>query len=80
MNLTEAIFLIESAIRPDSVTHLQVRERAVELAVMSGRNALNVSKADWEQAKQELTDPSGTECTQPSIPLSPYESANQNPT
>ncbi len=32
-----------------------VRERAVELAENNGRSAQDVSKADWEQAKQELT-------------------------
>ena len=32
-----------------------VRERAVELAVINGRSAKEVSKSDWEQAKQELT-------------------------
>jgi len=32
-----------------------VRERAVELAVTNGRAAQEVSKADWDQAKLELT-------------------------
>ena len=32
-----------------------VRERAVELAVINGRAAQEVSKSDWEQAKLELT-------------------------
>ena len=32
-----------------------VRERAVELAVINGRTAQDVSKSDWEQAKRELT-------------------------
>ena len=31
-----------------------VRERAVELAIINGRSAAEVSKADWEQAKREL--------------------------
>lgn len=38
-----------------TVTRKMVRERAVELAVINGRSAPNVSKADWEQAKRELT-------------------------
>lgn len=38
-----------------TVTGAVVRERAVELAVINGRSAHEVSKADWEQAKQELT-------------------------
>ena len=32
-----------------------VRERAVELAVINGRPAQEVSKSDWEQAKREMT-------------------------
>ena len=32
-----------------------VRERAVELAIINGRSAQDVSKSDWEQAKRELT-------------------------
>jgi hypothetical protein len=32
-----------------------VRERAVELAIIDGRSAQEVSKSDWEQAKRELT-------------------------
>lgn len=38
-----------------TVTRKMVRERAVELAVMEGRSKHDVSKADWEQAKRELT-------------------------
>jgi len=38
-----------------TVTRTMVRERAVELAVINGRSAQDVSKSDWEQAKQELT-------------------------
>ena len=37
------------------VTRKQVRERAMELAVINGRSTQEVSKADWEQAKRELT-------------------------
>ena len=32
-----------------------VKERAVELALINGRTALEVSQSDWEQAKSELT-------------------------
>jgi hypothetical protein len=32
-----------------------VRERAVELAIIDGRTAQEVSTSDWEQAKRELT-------------------------
>ncbi len=38
-----------------TVTRTMVRERAVELAVIAGRTAQDVSKSDWEQAKRELT-------------------------
>jgi hypothetical protein len=37
-----------------TVTRKMVRERAVELAVINGRSAQEVSKSDWEQAKREL--------------------------
>jgi hypothetical protein len=37
-----------------------VRERAVELAVINGRSAQEVSKSDWEQAKRELSGDSDT--------------------
>jgi len=37
-----------------TVTHKMVRERAVELALIDGRTAQEVSKSDWEQAKREL--------------------------
>ena len=29
-----------------------VRQRAVELALINGRTALEVSKSDWEQARR----------------------------
>jgi hypothetical protein len=35
-------------------TRKVVRERAVELAMMRGRGAQEVSKSDWEQAKRDL--------------------------
>jgi hypothetical protein len=38
-----------------TVTRKMVHQRAVELAVINGRSAQDVSKADWEQAKLELT-------------------------
>ncbi len=47
--------LTENSAGLGTVTRKMVRERAVELAVISGRSAQNVSKSDWEQAKQELT-------------------------
>ena len=50
-----------------------VRERAVELAVINGRSAQDVSKSDWEQAKRELTgepDPDPKEAVLESAPES----------
>jgi hypothetical protein len=38
-----------------TVTREMVKQRAIELAIINGRSAQDVSKADWEQAKQELT-------------------------
>lgn len=35
-------------------TRKLVRERAVELAVINGRTALDVAQSDWDQAKREL--------------------------
>lgn len=36
------------------VTRGMVRERAIELAVISGRKPHETSKCDWEKAKQEM--------------------------
>jgi len=37
-----------------TVTRAAMRKRAIELAMSDGRSALEASKSDWEQAKQEL--------------------------
>src|ERR1039458_2532805 len=47
--------LTENSASIGTVTRKMVRERAVELAVIDGRSAQEVSKSDWEQAKRELT-------------------------
>jgi len=47
--------LTENSTGIGTVTRKMVRERAVELAVLSGHPAAEVSKTDWEQAKRELT-------------------------
>ena len=47
--------LTENSVGLGTVTRKMVRERAVELAVINGRSAQDVSKSDWEQAKRELT-------------------------
>jgi hypothetical protein len=56
-----------------TVTRKMVRERAIELAVINGRSAQDVSKTDWEQAKRELTgdpDPAPNEAALESAPES----------
>lgn len=65
--------LTENSAGLGTVTRAMVRERAVELAVINGRTAPDVAKADWEQAKRELTgepemDP--TEAVLESVPES----------
>jgi hypothetical protein len=47
--------LTENSVGVGSVTRKMVQERAIELAIIDGRSAEEVSKSDWEQAKQELT-------------------------
>ena len=47
--------LTENSVGIGTVTQKMVGERAVELAVINGRSAQNVSKADLEEAKRELT-------------------------
>lgn len=47
--------LTENSAGIGTVTRKMVRTRAVELAVINGRSAQEVSKSDWEQAKRELT-------------------------
>ena len=47
--------LTENSTGIGTVTRKMVRERAIELAMINGRSVQEVRKADWEQAKQELT-------------------------
>jgi len=54
-NPLKAGTLTENSAGIGTVTRKMVRERAVELAVINGRLAEEVSKSDWEQAKRELT-------------------------
>ena len=55
INLLKDGNLTENSVGIGTVTRGMVRERAVELAVINGRDALDASKTDWEQAKRELT-------------------------
>jgi hypothetical protein len=47
--------LTENSAGLGTVTREMVRKRAVELAVLDGRLARDVSNSDWQQAKRELT-------------------------
>jgi len=53
--------LTENSAGLGTVTRKMVRERAVELAVINGRTAQQVSKSDWERAKRELTGDSDSD-------------------
>ena len=54
-----------------TVTRKMVRERAVELAVINGRSAQDVSKSDWEQAKRELTGEPGMDAKETVLDAAP---------
>ena len=53
--------LTENSAGIGTVTGKMVRERAVELALINGHLAQEVSKSDLEQAKRELTGDSDTD-------------------
>ena len=53
--------LTENSVGIGTVTRKMVRERAVELAVINGRAARDVSKSDLAQATRELTGESDTD-------------------
>jgi hypothetical protein len=55
--------LTENSTGIGTVTRTMVRQRAVELAVINGRSAREVSASDWDQAKLELTGSSDTDST-----------------
>jgi hypothetical protein len=44
-----------NAVGIGAVSRRMLRERAVELAIINGRSAQDVSKNDWEDAKRELS-------------------------
>ena len=54
-----------------TVTRKMVRERAIELAVINGRSAQDVSKSDWEQAKRELTGEPDTDPNEEALESAP---------
>ena len=63
--------LTENSAGLGTVTRKMVRERAVELAVINGRSAQEMSKSDWEQAKRELTADSDTDANEAALELAP---------
>jgi hypothetical protein len=63
--------LTENSAGIGTVTRKMVRERAVELAVINGRTAQQVSKSDREQAKRELTGDPGTDANEAVLESAP---------
>jgi len=63
--------LTENSAGLGTVTRQMVRERAVELAIINGRSAQDVSQSDWEQAKQELTGDPGTDSNEAVLQSAP---------
>ena len=63
--------LTDNSVGIGTVTSKMVRERAVELAVINGRTAQEVSKSDWEQAKRELTGESDTDSKTAALEAAP---------
>ncbi len=58
--VTHTLNLECAAYNPDgigSATRGMVRQRAVELAIIHGRQPHEASKSDWEDAKRELNGP-----------------------
>jgi len=63
--------LTENSSGIGTVTRKMVRERAIELAVINGRSAQDVSKSDWQQAKQELTGKPDTDLKEEALESAP---------
>jgi hypothetical protein len=63
--------LTENSAGIGTVTRQMVRERAVELAVINGRSAQEVSNSDWQQAKRELTDDSNSDLNETILEAAP---------
>ena len=60
-NLLKDGHITENGAGIGTITRGMVRERAVELAIISGRAASEVNPSDWDQAKRELTGVSDIE-------------------
>ena len=63
--------LTENSAGLGTVTRKMVRERAVELAIINGRTAQEVSKSDREQAKRELTGEPDTDPKEAALESAP---------
>jgi hypothetical protein len=63
--------LTENSAGIGTVTRKLVRQRAVELAVINGRSAQEVSPSDWEQAQLELTGNSDRGSNEVTLELAP---------
>jgi hypothetical protein len=63
--------LTENSAGIGTVTRKMVRQRAVELAVINGRSAQEVSPSDWEQAQLELTGNSDRGSNEVTLELAP---------
>jgi len=63
--------LTENSAGIGTVTRRMVWERAVELAVINGRSAQDVSKSDREQAKRELTGDSDPDSKEEALESAP---------
>ena len=63
--------LTENSVGIGTVTRGMVRERAVELALINGRTALEVTESDWEQARRELTGKPDTDPKEAALESAP---------
>ena len=63
--------LTENSAGIGTVTRKMVRARAVELALINGRSAQEVSKSDWEQAQRQLTGESDTAPNEAALEAAP---------
>jgi hypothetical protein len=70
-NLLKEGTLTENSAGIGTVTRKMVRQRAVELADIEGRSALDVSQSDWAQAKRELTGGSDTDPKEAALESAP---------
>jgi hypothetical protein len=70
-NLLKDGHITENGSGIGTVTRGMVRQRAVELALINGRSAAEVSRSDWDQAKRELTGESDIDSTEAILDAAP---------